>query len=378
MKVLSKLDLSGKKILLRVDLNSKVFNGKVIESDRIKAHSKTIKFLVKKKAKVVIIAHQGSPGKSYFISLKQHAKILNKYLGNSVKFVNSTIGRKAKQEISKLKPGKVILLENTRFLKDEFTPSIKNKFVKTFLDLGFDYYVNDAFSVSHRNHTSIASFPKVFPHAIGFVMEEELKNVKKLKSKLKNCLFILGGKKSEDLIPLLKNKRVLTGGQFSLLTLMANGYKLGKEDKLMKKNKHLISKIKKYSKNLKNPIDLAINFKGKRKVLNLKDFPQNYLVLDIGDKTIDLYKKEIKKAKAIFFKGALGMFEDKKFEKGTKEILKAISKSKAFSVLAGGQTSDALKKFHIGKKKFDYVSLSGGALVRYLAGERLVGLDVLK
>ena len=130
LRTIKDLNLKEKKILLRVDLNSKIFNGKVIESDRIKAHSKTIKFLVKKKAKVVIIAHQGFPGKSYFISLKQHAKILNKYLGNSVKFVNSTIGRKAKQEISKLKPGKVILLENTRFLKDEFTPSIKNKFVK--------------------------------------------------------------------------------------------------------------------------------------------------------------------------------------------------------------------------------------------------------
>ena len=158
---------------------------------------------------------------------------------------------------------------------------------------------------------------------------------------------------------------------------MAKGYKLGKENKVMKKERHLISKIKKHFRNIKSPIDVAINLKGKRKVLDLRDFPQNYLVLDIGDKTIELYKKEIKKAKAIFFKGAMGMFEQKGFELGTKEILKEISKSKAFSVLAGGQTSDALKQFGISKEKFGYVSLSGGALVKYLAGEKLVGLGVL-
>lgn len=375
MKNLSKANLSGKRILLRVDLNCNVFNGKIVESERIKAHSKTIGWFLKIKAKVVVIAHQGSMGKTDFISLKQHAKVLNKYV--KIKFVNSTIGKKALKEISKLKPGEAILLENTRFLKEEFTPSIKNKFVKTLGPL-FDYYINDAFSVSHRNHTSIVSFPKVLPHYAGPILSNELNNIRKLKSKMKNSLFILGGKKSEDLIPLLSNKRVLTGGKFSLLVLMAKGYKLGKEDRLMKKDRNLISKIKKHSKNIKAPVDLAISINGKRKVLNLDSFPQNYPVLDIGNNTIELYKKEIKKAKAIFFKGALGMFEDKEFELGTKEILKAISKSKAFSVLSGGQTSDALKKFHINKKKFGYVSLSGGALVKYLAGEKLVGLEVLR
>ena len=330
---------------------------------------------MRKKASVVILAHQGSPGKENFISLKQHARILNKYV--KVKFVNDIIGKKAQEEISKLKPGKAILLENTRFLKEEFLPSIKNKFVKTFLDLGFDYYINDAFSVSHRNHTSIASFPRVLPHYAGPVLYNELNNIKKLKSKMKNCLFILGGKKSEDLIPLLKNKRVLTGGEFSLLSLISESHNLGKENKILKKDFKLLSKIKKYSKNLKNPVDLAISVKGKRKELELKDFPQNYPVYDIGNKTIELYKKEIKKAKVILLKGSPGFYQKKGFEKGTKEILIAISKSKAFSVLAGGQTSDALKKFGINKKKFDYVSLSGGALVKYLARGKLVGLEVL-
>ena len=368
LRTIKSLKLKGKKILLRVDLNSDFRNKKITESDRIKAHSKTIGWFLRKKASVVILAHQDSGKK---ISLKQHARILNKYV--KIKFVNDTLGKKALKSIKKLKPGEALLLENVRFLKEEFLPSIKNKFVKILAPL-FDYYINDALSVSHRNHTSIVSFPKVLPHYAGPVLYNELNNIKKLKSKMKNSLFILGGKKSEDLIPLLKHGKILTSGKLSLLALISEGHNLGKENKILKNQFKFLPKIKKYSKNIKNPVDLAISVKGKRKELELKDFPQNY----IGDKTIELYKKEIKKAKMVFLKGSPGFYQKKGFEKGTKEILKAISKSKAFSVLAGGQTSDALKKFHINKKKFGYVSLSGGALVRYLAGEKLVGLEVLE
>jgi len=373
-KTLDNLKLNNKKILLRVDLNCAVLNGRIIESARIKAHSRTIKEIVKKKASVVILAHQGRPGKKEFISLKQHSRILNKYI--KVKFVNDIIGRKAIKSIKNLNNGEVLLLENVRFLKDEFKSSIKNKFVKTLKPL-FDYYINDAFSNSHRNHTSMVSFAKVLPSGIGRVMEDELKNIQNLKSKLKNCLFILGGKKTEDSIPLLKNNKILTGGYLSLLALISEGYDLGKENDLLKEQFKLLPKIKKYSKNLTNPVDLAISVNGKRKVLELKDFPQKYPVWGVGEKTIGIYKKEIKKAKAIFFKGSIGRFQQKGFGYGTREVLKEISKSKAFSIISGGQSSDALKKFKIKKEKFGYVSLSGGALVKYLVGEELVGLEAL-
>lgn len=370
MKTLDKLDVKGKRVLLLVDFNSDVFKGKVIESPRIKAHSKTIKELVKKKAKVVLISHQGSPGKRDFVSLKQHAKFLNKYV--RVKFVNDTIGKKAQKAIEILQDGEVLLLENTRFLKEEFKLSTKNKFVRN-LKPFFNYYVNNAFSVSHRKQTSIVSFPKVLPSAMGRLMQEEIKNIKNLKLKMKNCLFILGGRKSEDLLPLLKYGKILTGGKLSLLSLISNGHKLGKENKDLRKEFNLLPSIRK-NKKIITPVDLAVEVNGRRKVLELEEFPQNKSVLDIGDKTIELYKEEIKKAKVIFFKGSMGVFEDKKFEKGTKEILKAISKSKAFSIIAGGQSSDAIKKFKINPKKFGYVSLSGGALIEYLESGGLVGL----
>ena len=368
-------NLQGKKILVRVDLNCDVRDGRIVESERIKEHARTIKFLQNKRAKIVILAHQGNLGEKTCASLKQHAKFLNKYV--KVKFVSQVIGKRAWLEISELKNGEALLLENVRFLKEESNPSTNNSFVKFFKEAGFDYYVNDAFSVSHRNQTSIVSFPKVFPSAIGLVFEEELKHLKILKSKMSNCLFILGGAKSKDLMPLLGKGKILSTGKLSLLCLIAKGCNLGKENALLKKDFSLLPKIKKHLNKIEIPVDLAINFNGKRKELSLEEFPQNHEVLDIGEQTIESYKDEIEIADTIFFKGSPGMFQVKVFEKGTKEILKAIANSKAFSVIAGGQSSDALKKFKIPKNKFSYVSLSGGSLVAYLAGEKLPGLEVL-
>jgi phosphoglycerate kinase len=372
-RTLDDLKLNGKRVLLRVDLNSDLIDGKITESDKIKEHAKTIKELLYKKARVVIIAHQGNPGKDKCTSLKKNAEFLKKYV--KVKFIDETIGKKSWASISALKNGEALLLENVRFLSDEYKPSTNNAFVNFMEEVGFDYYINDAFSVCHRNQTSIVSFPKIFPHAIGRVMEAELKNIEKLK--LKNCLFILGGSKTSDLIPLLKKRKILTTGKLSLLCLIARGFNLGKENELLKKDFSLLKKIKKNLSHIKTPNDLAINFNSKRKELSIEEFPQKYAVWDIGERTINEYKNEIKKAKVIFFKGSPGMFEYKEFEKGTREILKAISNSKAFSVIAGGQSSDAIKKFKIPKNKFSYISLSGGALVSYLAGEKLPGLEAL-
>jgi len=373
------MKLKGKKVLLRVDLNATIINGRIMDSDKIEVHGKTIKSLIRQKAKVVVLAHQGFPGDKNFTSLKQHARILNKYV--KIKFVDDTIGKKAVSSINKLKNGQALLLENVRFLKDEFTPSnIKsNKFVKTLKPL-FELYINDAFSVCHRNQTSIVSFPKVLKSEMGSNLKEELKNVKKLKSKIRSALFILGGVKAKDLMSLIKHKS-LVSGELGSLALIALGSKLGKEKERWEHDLKLVKKIKKHIKKMTVPVDVAIQIRGKRKEILIKDFPQNYEIYDIGKKTIDLYKREIMKLgprEAVFFKGAIGRFEDRKFAFGMREILKEIAKSKAFSVIAGGQSSDALKKFKINKKKFGYVSLSGGALVHYLAGEKLVGLTALQ
>ncbi len=382
IKTLKDFNFKNKTVLVRSDIDSDVINGKVIEGERIKAASKTIKELKKKNARVIVIAHQGRPGKRDFISLKQHCKILNKY--TKIKFVNDICGTKAKKAIENLKNKEAMLLENLRFEKDEFKPEKdkKNKIVASLLNL-IDIYVNDSFANSHRNHTSMVSFPKYKPSCLGIQMEKEVKALKKIN--LKETLFILGGAKPEDDIKLFKkNRKILVGGVFGQLCLIAKGHKFGdnndKENKNFVKNYHkMIKKIKNKLKNVnvKAPIDYAVEINNKRAEKNLNEFPTEYIIYDIGSKTINLFAKDIKKAKSIYMKGPVGDASKKQFAKGTFRILKAISQSKAFSLIGGGHLSDAIRKSKIPKSKFSHISLSGGALLNYIAGEKLLGLKVL-
>ena len=377
MKTLSTFNFNNKIVLLRTDLNSDVVRKKVLESEKIKESARTIKELKKRKTKVVIVAHQGRPGKSDFLSLRQHAKQLNKY--TKVKFVSDVLGERAEGAIKNLKPGEALLLENIRFEKDEFKPG-KNKIVKFFLSL-VDIYVNDAFSVCHRNQTSVVSFPRYLPNCAGLLLEKEIKAVKQ--NKMKDCLYILGGAKPEDNIKLLgKGRKVLACGLFGQLCVIAKGENLGTQNKYLKKEKILTGKIKselkKKLKNVSTPIDFAVKVNGRRKELFVEEFPSKYEIFDIGSETMKNYVQEIRKAKAIFMKGPAGFCADKKFCEGTFEILKAIADSRSYSVIGGGHLSNAIKQSKIPKNKFNHISLSGGALLRYLAGERLPGLEALE
>jgi len=376
MKTLSDFNFKNKIVLLRADLNSDVKNKKIILSERIKESAETISELKRKKARVVVIAHQGRPGKSDFLSLKQHAKMLNKY--TKIKFVSDTIGKKATNAIQNLKSGDAILLENLRFLKEEFHPG-KNKLVKILSEL-CDVYVNDAFSVCHRKQTSIVSFPKYMPSYAGRLLEKEITALKKVQ--LKKCLYILGGAKPEDNLILLRGNKVLACGLFGQLCTIAKGKNLGAQNKYLKKEiknySNVLKKLKKKLKNVQTPLDFAVKVKGKRKEIPLEQFPSKYEIFDIGKKTQELFKKEIKKAKTIYMKGPAGFAADKQFAKGTFEILKAIAQNKGFSIIGGGHLSDAIEKSKIPKTKFNYISLSGGALLRYIAGKKLPGLKALK
>ena len=381
MKTLSSFNFKNKVVLLRTDLNSDVVNCKVLESERIKESALTIRELKNKKAKVVVIAHQGSPGKRDFISLEHHAKFLNKYVG--IKFIADTIGKKAISEIEKLKPGESILLENIRFEKDEFNPwTKKNKLLR--LVENADFYVNDAFSVCHRKHSSIVLFPKHLKSCAGRLLQKEVDALKKLN--IKNCLYILGGAKPEDNLKLFKKgKNIIAGGVFGQLCLIASGKELGKNNEKENRNfvknyPRIINEIRKKIKSVKSilPVDYAVDFRGKRKDFSIEEFPTKYIIYDIGKKTQEIFINEIKKSKAVYMKGPVGFASRKNFSEGTFEILKAVSKSKSFSVIGGGHLSDAIKKSKISKNKFNHISLSGGALLNYIAGEKLPGLEALK
>jgi len=372
-KTIDDFDFRGKVVLLRSGLNSPIEKGKIVMNDRLIESNKTIKELRKKGARVVIMSHQGRPGNKNFRSLEEHAKLLK------VKFVRGFNTDKAMKATLDLKNGEALLLENVRNLKEEFNPSLNNKMVKKFKGV-FDIYINDAFSVSHRNHTSIVSFPRVMPSGIGRLMEKELNHLEKLD--LAKTLFILGGAKPVDNILLMKavlkkKGRVLTCGIFGQLCVIAGGVDLGQK-KYLGKKMDFVKELKKFFADIETPIDFAVKVKGKRAELPLRDFPSKYEIFDIGKATQASYVDEIGKAKCVFMKGPAGYCEEKQFCEGTRALYTAISKVAGFTVIGGGHASAALAEMGINKKKFGYISLSGGASAKYLAGEKLVGLEALK
>lgn len=377
MKTLQDFNFKGKTVLLRADLNSDVHNGKVLMSERIKESAATVRELKKKKARIIILAHQSRPGKPDFISLKQHASLLNKFI--KVRFVNDILGKKAWKSIENLRQGEALLLENIRFEDDEFHPEkCNNRLIK--LAEKSDIYVNDAFSVCHRNQASITLLPKHMKSCAGRLLEKEVNALKKIK--IKNSLFILGGAKPEENIRLLTGKKVLACGLFGQLCLISRGKDLGAQNRYLRKTikdfDKIVRKLKKRQKNVIVPVDFAVKKDNKRQELSVRQFPSKYEIFDIGAITQEKFVKEIKKAKAVYMKGPAGYCADRKFFKGTMEILEAVAKNKAFSLVGGGHLSDAIEYSKINKKKFGHISLSGGALLSYIAGEKLPGLEVLK
>lgn len=392
LKTLSQIpekDLKNKSVLLRIDINSPVIKGKILNNPRFEASSKTIKYLIEKEAKITIIAHQGRKGDPDFLPLSQHAQLLSKYTKSKIKYVSSLFDKKANSSISSLKPGKAILLKNVRSFPDEENIDLNN--YKEFCSQ-FELYINDAFSVSHRKQGSIILPPRYIPSFIGLEFEKELNALEKFKSsKADSRTFILGGSKIEDYFPLfksLKNKKnkLLPAGILANLFLIINN-NLGYESKWLKEHGYfqLLPSLKKVYNSHKNQIVLPIDFglmdkKGKRIDLSLEDAPFKFKIYDVGNKTIELFKKHLKKSKYIFMKGPLGFSELPLFSTGTKKLLYYLStltrKKHALTILGGGHLSTTIKKYKI-PNNFSYISNSGGALIKFISGEKLPGIIAL-
>ncbi|MDH5782915.1 MAG: phosphoglycerate kinase [Candidatus Bathyarchaeota archaeon] len=392
-------DFKGKTVLVRVDFNSPVDpqTKRVLDDTRIRAHAETtIKELMEKGAKVVILAHQGRPGEPDFIPLQQHAEILGKILGKPVKYVNYLFNEQAQQAIRELKEGEVLVLENVRTYAGERKKGAPEDHAKTEFVLKLaplaDVFVNDAFAAAHRAHVSIVGFTAVLPSAAGRIMERELKALGKvLHASEKPCVYILGGAKADDALRIsqyvLKNNiadHILTGGIAGHLFLAAKSVDLGKPNMELLEKKELTSLVpgirelmKKYPRKIKTPIDLAVEVDGKRKEIAVEDLPTNYPIFDIGTETIQKYVNTVSNAKSIVISGPLGVYENREFLAGTKEVFEAIAASKAFSLVGGGHTVAAVEGLGLANK-MGYISTAGGALIEFLMGEELPGVAALE
>ncbi len=392
-------DFKGKTALVRVDFNSPVDpkTKRVIDDTRIRAHAETtIEELLKKGAKVVVLAHQGRPGEPDFIPLQQHAEILGKILGKPVKYVNDVFNEKVQQAIRELKEGEVLVLNNVRTFAGEQkkgTPEdhAKTEFVRKLAPLA-DVFVNDAFAAAHRAHVSIVGFTAVLPSIAGRIMERELKALGKvLHAPEKPCVYILGGAKADDALRIseyvLKNNianHILTGGIAGHLFLTAKGINLGKSNMGLLEKKGLMGLVpgiqklmKEFPGKIEVPVDVAVEVDGKRKEILIDELPTDYSIFDIGTKTIQKYASMIRSAKSIVVSGPLGVFENKEFLAGTKGVLEAIAASQAFSLIGGGHTVAAVEGLRLADK-MGYISTAGGALIEFLMGEKLPGVVALE
>ncbi len=387
--------LKGKTIFFRADLNSSVVEGRVVISSRLREHSKAIYALSEEGAKIVVMSHQGrSKEPDQFIPLKRHADFIRKFVDKEVKFVKWD--EDYVSAIKNMQNGEIIVLDNTRFQKDEEvekTPEehANDDFIKKLGPLG-DIFLQDALSVSHRPHATVVGFKKYMPCVAGPTLERELKALDKLSKETKaGKLVVLGGSKLSDSISLLKGmlesgmcNEACIGGLFGELFLKAQGINFGAKekffadkgfDKLLPQAKEILEK---HGNKLVLPVDVAVEENGKRQEIMVKSLPSNSISKDIGRETTEIFKKKIRSSKVVVFNGPMGVYEDKKFTIGTKKILEAIAFHRCFSILGGGDTERAITMFGLMPQDFSHVSLAGKALLQFLSNEPLPGLEILE
>jgi phosphoglycerate kinase len=386
-------DLSGRTVLLRVDINSPIdpATKSLLNDARLREHLSTIRDL--RAAKVVVLAHQSRPGKDDFTSLEPHAERLSSLLGRPVKFVDGLYNKAALDAIRSLAVGEVLVLENVRFFAEEealadqkIEKMAKTHIVKKLAPLA-QYFVLDAFAAAHRAQPSLVGFVDTLPTLAGRVMEKELTMLDRaIHSQDRPKIAIFGGVKADDSIAVSQHMlekgivdKVLTTGGVANMFLQADGKDPGPPTtEFMKKEveeyetyvaqcKELLAK---HRDRVLLPTDVVVNDGGKRKPLSVKDLPSDLQVYDIGLDTIARYVEEINAAKTVFFNGPAGVFEKEEFSIGTRELLNALAESNAFTVAGGGHTVAAIEQYGL-EDALDHVSTGGGALINYLAGKEL-------
>ena len=384
------LNFTGKKVLLRVDLNVPMKNGAITEISRIEKIIPTINLLLEKQAKIIIISHIGRPNGKVVkeMSLKPISEKLSSLLNREVFFNKDLISENTALEINKISNGSIIMLENIRFNEGEELND--SEFSKKLSNLG-DIYINDAFSCSHRSHASVEGITKYIPSYFGLQITEEISALKKITSEIKKpVLLIIGGSKISTKIKIINNlikkfnNIIIVGGMANTM-LKHTGINIGKsicEHDCGPLIREIIENSKKYNCEITIPKDIIVSksLDGSGKEKNINQIEENEMILDIGTKTISSIEKIINNSRTVLWNGPAGYFENPNFQNGTKKILELISKKtkndKIFSVAGGGETVAAINKF----KKFDsftFVSTAGGAFLEYLEGKTLPAIKAL-
>lgn len=389
MRKISDISVKGKRIIIRVDLNSPIEGGEIQVNPRMHAHAKTIAKLSDAGAKIIVIAHQGRRGDDDFTHLNRHTELLREITGKHyMTFIDDVVGEKAKSALQTMKDGDIVILDNVRMLNDETKEKRNGQIVRELAPLA-DYFVLDALSIAHRGHASVVGFTEVLPSFMGYVLADEVAAIEKVKGS-RNVTFFFGGSKVEESFSILRHwlnegkvNKVLVGGALSILLVYSAGYGVAdsyeflEESELLKYVDEARDILAKFADKIVLPVDFGISINDERKEVDF-DKVTHGQIFDIGEKTIANYAAILAKAETIVANGPAGVYELEKFAKGTRGVLQAIADSNGFSLLGGGHTITAIEKFKLPKEKFGYVSLSGKALIEYLSGKEIAGLKALE
>lgn len=371
MKTIKDIDLKNKKVVIRVDYNVPMENGIIKDSSKIKKSLRSINYLLENNCRVVILSHFGrikSEEDKVKNSLKIVAKELANLLGKNVKFLDNCFGDKVKSIVDNCGLGEVILLENTRFMDIYEKKESGNDLAlaEYWASLG-EVYINDAFGSMHRAHASTAGIAKFLPHAIGFLVMDELEHLNILIHNTPHPFTVfMGGAKVDDKLPIIKSliercDYLLVGGGIANSFLKAKGADIG--NSIATSDEGILNELKKLMDEYKGKIVLPVDF-------TIDDG----IIYDVGNKSIEVYKKYIDKSEIIFVNGTCGKFEDERFMEGTSNLFKILKDSGKKVIVGGGDTASACIKFGF-KDSFDFISSGGGATLEYIADGTLKALE---
>ena len=399
------LDLTGKKILFRPDINSPIdsVTRKIVSSNRIRKMAPTLKYLLDNGASVAVIAHQGDTlDYQNLISMQEHAQKLSESAGYPIVYLDDVCGDAATEAVKNMKSGECIFLGNLRYLTEEVSTfekdvklapeEMKDTYLIRRLAPLFDLYVNDAFSAAHRNCPSMTGFQQVLPSAAGFQFFDEYAALSAVRDNAAHpAVFVLGGAKISDAFGMmetvLKNgtaDKILTTGITGTIMLIASGVDVGGKELQFLKDKDLLvfvdaakSYLHDYPSRIEMPIDVAFKDGDAREEISVSEIPPDELFLDIGSATVEKYAKILASAGTIFANGPAGVYEDSLFTDGTKGIWQAIADSSGYSVIGGGDTVNSATMF-IDIAQISYVCTAGGALIRFMSGKKLPLVDAME
>jgi phosphoglycerate kinase len=391
---LTDLNVSGKRVLLRCDLNVPIKDGVIGDDGRIKASLPTIKYLIDNGAAVVIMAHLGRPknGPAPEFSLAPVAHRLGDLLGSPVIFSSQVVGSETDLKKAALKPGEVLLLENVRFEASETSKDgDERKALAEKLTATMDYFVSDGFGAVHRKHASVFDVANILPHAAGFLVAAEIDVLRKLTVKPERPYGVaLGGSKVSDKIGVIKNllgkvNVLAIGGGMLFTFLAAQGHEIGKslvETDLLDDVKKLLDEAKKLGVEILLPTDIVVAptfAKDATPTLVKADaIPADQMGLDIGPETAAAFAAALVQCKTVFWNGPMGVFEFPNFAHGTQVVAEALTKVSGISVVGGGDSAAAVRKLGFKDEQFGYISTGGGASLEYLEGKSLPGIEVLE